>query len=78
MLSIQFLAWILILIGVYAVLWWSIENLKSIVQIVHSLLVPYFQPHEDLKLSERFGNWAGKLYLIVSFFLLSFCFSIEK
>lgn len=76
-LSIEFLAWILVLIGLYAVLWWSIENLKSIVQIVRSLLVPYFQPQDDLKLSERFGNWAGKLNL--SFiFLLSFCFSIEQ
>lgn len=59
-LSIQFIAWILILIGLYAVLWWSIDNFKSIVQIVRSLLVPYFQPQEDSKLSERFGNWAGK------------------
>lgn len=58
-LSVQFIAWIFIVIGVYALLWWSIENLKSIVQIIRSLLVPYFQPQEDLKLSEKFGNWAG-------------------
>lgn len=84
-LNIQFLAWILILIGLYAVLWWSIDNLKSIVQIVHSLLVPYFQPQEVLKLSERFGNWAGKLHLTFLFFciffppfLLSSCFSPLK
>lgn len=57
--SVQLLAWILVLIGLYALLWWSIENFKSIVQIIRSVLVPYFQPQEDIKLSEKFGSWAG-------------------
>lgn len=60
--SIQLIALILILIGVYALLWWSIDNLKSIVQIVRSFLVPYFQPQEDISLSEKFGSWAGTLF----------------
>lgn len=58
-LSVQFAAFILILIGVYALIWWCIDNLKSIVQIIRSFLVPYFQPQEDIPLNEKFGNWAG-------------------
>lgn len=58
-LSVEFLAFILILIGSYASLWWSIDNFKSVVQVIRSLLVPYFQPQEDLPLSEKYGNWAG-------------------
>lgn len=57
--SVQCTALILILIGAYALLWWSIDNFKSIVQIITSFLVPYFQPQEDLPLSEKFGSWAG-------------------
>lgn len=59
-LSVQFLAAIIIVIGVYALIWWLIENLKSVVQIARALMLPYFQPQEDLPLSEKFGNWAGK------------------
>lgn len=65
-LSIQFAAFILILIGIYALAWWCIDNFKSVVQIIRSFLVPYFQPQEDLPLSEKFGNWAG---MASSFFL---------
>lgn len=57
--SVQCTALIFILIGAYALLWWSIDNFKSIVQIVTSFLVPYFQPQEDLPLNEKFGSWAG-------------------
>lgn len=57
--SVQCTALIFVLIGAYALLWWSIDNFKSIVQIVTSFLVPYFQPQEDLPLSEKFGSWAG-------------------
>lgn len=54
----------LILIGLYAMLWWLIDNLKSITQIIISVMLPYFQPNEDLPLSEKYGNWAGKYNLI--------------
>lgn len=57
--SIQFTALILSLIGIYALLWYIIDNVKSVIQVIRSFLVPYFQPHEDLPLSEKFGNWAG-------------------
>lgn len=57
--SVKLIALILILIGLYALLWWSIDNFKSIVQIIRSVLVPYFQPQEDVPLSEKFGSWAG-------------------
>lgn len=50
----------LVLIGLYAIAWWLIDNLKSIVQIVLSVMLPYFQPSEDVPLSEKYGNWAGK------------------
>lgn len=59
-LSTQFLSVILIAIGVYASLWWIIDNLKSITQIFLALLRPFFQPQDDLPLKERFGTWAGK------------------
>lgn len=59
--SVQLIALILILIGLYALLWWSIDNFKSIVQIIRSFLVPYFQPQEDVPLSEKFGSWAGRV-----------------
>lgn len=57
--SIQFALVILALIGIYALLWYSIENFKSVIQVIRSFLVPYFQPQEDLPLSEKFGSWAG-------------------
>lgn len=57
--SIQFTALVLALIGIYALLWYIIENFKSVIQVIRSFLVPYFQPQEDLPLSERFGSWAG-------------------
>lgn len=58
-LSIQFAIFSLALVGIYALLLWCIDNLKSVVQIIRSFLVPYFQPQEDVPLSEKFGNWAG-------------------
>jgi ribosomal protein S2 len=51
--------YLLALAGIWAVLWWSIENLRSIVQITKSVLSPYFQPQENKSLVERFGKWAG-------------------
>lgn len=51
--------YLLVLAGVWAVLWWSIENLRSIVQILRSVLTPYFQPNENKSLLEKYGKWAG-------------------
>lgn len=45
--------------GVWAVLWWSIENFKSILLITKTILTPYFQPQESKTLVERYGKWAG-------------------
>lgn len=58
--SVQFFLLIFVCIGVYALCLWLIDNLKSIVQIVGAILLPYFQPEENLTLAERYGNWAGK------------------
>lgn len=54
------LLYLLALAGVWAVLWWSIDNFRSIVQITRSFLIPYFQPQENKSLVEKFGKWAGK------------------
>lgn len=47
------------LVGLWALLCWSIENFRSLVQIIGSVLAPYFQPNENKTLIERFGKWAG-------------------
>lgn len=61
LLTVEFVASVFVLIGLYAVAWWLIDNLKSITQIILSILLPYFQPQEDLPLSEKYGTWAGKV-----------------
>lgn len=61
----QVVCLILSLIGVYALIWWLSDNLKSSIQIIIALLRPFFQPEDDLPLKERFGSWAGKLYLLL-------------
>ena len=60
-LSTNFIYYALILAGAWAVMCWSIDNLKSVIQIIKSLLTPYFQPHENKSLVERYGKWAGKV-----------------
>lgn len=62
--SLNTLWFLFTVIGVYAVCWWLIDNLKSIVCVVRTLLTPYFQPQEDLSLIERYGNWAGWLVFL--------------
>lgn len=57
--SIEFLVCLLAIVGVYALCWWIVDNLKSVVQVVRALLTPYFQPQEELTLLERYGSWAG-------------------
>lgn len=59
--------YLLALAGLYIVFVWAIDNLKSIVCIIQAVLRPYFQPEENLKLAERYGNWAGQLYRIIAF-----------
>ncbi|XP_055592184.1 inactive hydroxysteroid dehydrogenase-like protein 1 [Uranotaenia lowii] len=48
----------LLLVGLVTVLLWLYDNLKSLVQIVTSVLAPYFVPAENKPLAERFGKWA--------------------
>lgn len=52
--------YILSVIGFYALMWWSYENFKSILQIIKSVLSPFFLPSENKSLSEKYGKWAGK------------------
>lgn len=56
--SVKFAVFLLASVGVYAICWWLIDNLSSVVQVVRTLLQPYFQPQEDLSLVDRYGNWA--------------------
>lgn len=50
----------LVSVGVWALLWWLIDNLKSMVQILIGVLAPYFQPQENKSLTDKYGKWAGK------------------
>lgn len=58
-LSVKFAVFLLASVGIYAICWWLIDNLSSVVQVVRTLLTPYFQPQEDLSLIDRYGSWAG-------------------
>lgn len=58
--------YLLALAGAWAVFWWSIDNFRSIVQIVMTILTPYFQPQERKTLVERFGKWAGNFQFVKS------------
>ncbi|XP_070492605.1 hydroxysteroid dehydrogenase-like protein 1 [Chironomus tepperi] len=49
---------LLSLIGLYALIWWSYENFKSVLQIAKALLSPYFLPNENKSLTEKYGKWA--------------------
>lgn len=49
------------IIGLYAFLWWFIDNFKSLFQILWNLLMSYFEPDKYPGLIEQFGNWAGEL-----------------
>lgn len=59
-INTQLIYYALITAGVWAVICWSIDNLKSVIQIIQSILTPYFQPNENKSLIERYGKWAGK------------------
>lgn len=56
------LLYLLALAGVWSLLWWSIDNFKSVVQIVKSVLLPYFQPQDNKTLVEKYGKWAGNKF----------------
>ncbi|XP_055642784.1 inactive hydroxysteroid dehydrogenase-like protein 1 [Toxorhynchites rutilus septentrionalis] len=46
------------IVGLWVLIVWLYDNLKSFVQIIQSLLAPYFVPSENKSLTERFGKWA--------------------
>lgn len=54
------LNYLLVLAGVWAVLCWSIDNFRSVLEITKSVLTPYFQPQENKSLVEKYGKWAGE------------------
>lgn len=63
--SIPWTTYVLAAIGVYALCWWLIDNLRSLVQVLAAVLMPFFQPQEDVSLVQRFGEWAGNCSLII-------------
>ncbi|XP_053694305.1 inactive hydroxysteroid dehydrogenase-like protein 1 [Sabethes cyaneus] len=48
----------LAILGFLGLISWLYDNLKSLAQIVLSVLAPYFVPAENKSLAERFGKWA--------------------
>lgn len=48
------------IIGVYAFLWWFIDNFKSLFAIIWNVLMSYVTPELYPPLNEKFGNWAGE------------------
>uniref|UniRef100_A0A336KUV6 CSON015482 protein n=1 Tax=Culicoides sonorensis TaxID=179676 RepID=A0A336KUV6_CULSO len=49
---------LLIIAGIYIVLLWLYENLRSPVQILINVVRPLFQPETNKTLAERYGDWA--------------------
>lgn len=52
--------YLLALAGAWATLWWSIENFKSVVQIIIGVIVKCFKSEEKKSLIKKYGTWAGK------------------
>lgn len=50
----------LIFTGLYVILIWMYENLKSPLQILYHTIKPIFVPSERKTIVERYGKWAGK------------------
>lgn len=48
------------IIGIYAFLWWFIDNFKSLFSILWNLFISYIQPDKNPPIGEKFGSWAGK------------------
>ncbi|XP_055385849.1 inactive hydroxysteroid dehydrogenase-like protein 1 isoform X3 [Condylostylus longicornis] len=48
----------LTIIGLLAIVHYAVDNLKSFILIIKSVLDPYFQPHLKKTLAEKFGSWA--------------------
>lgn len=60
--------YLLALAGIWALLWWSLENFMSVLQIIKSVLLPYFQPQDNKTLIERYGKWAGTKNVVEQIF----------
>ncbi|KAG5674674.1 hypothetical protein PVAND_004627 [Polypedilum vanderplanki] len=50
--------YLIALIGAWALIWWTYDNFKSVIQIIKSILTPYFQPNENKGFVEKYGKWA--------------------
>jgi hypothetical protein len=53
----------LIVVGLYALIFWCYDNFKSLFQIIFGTLNPYFLPNENKSFVEKFGKWAGRCKL---------------
>lgn len=52
---------LLALAGIYIVLIWLFDNVRSLILIIFNLLRPLFQPEEKKSLVEKYGDWAGMI-----------------
>lgn len=62
MFDIDLLRSFVTFVGIYVVVIYLIENLKSLLSIVRSVLEPYFLPHVTTSLVEKYGTWAGEFF----------------
>lgn len=60
-------------IGIYVLGIYLIENLKSLLSIVRSVLEPYFLPHIPTSLVEKYGTWAGELVFFICLYEERIC-----
>ena len=62
MFDLSYLQNFITVIGIYALIVYLIDNLKSVVLIVKSILEPFFLPHVKTSLIEKYGTWAGEFF----------------
>lgn len=54
------------IIGVFALLWWFIDNFKSLFSILWNITKSYILPGKNRSLNEKYGEWAGNNNTIFS------------
>lgn len=58
------------IIGVFAFLWWFIDNFKSLFSILWNISKSYIQTGNYQPLKEKYGEWAGKNNTIYSLIII--------
>ena len=50
------------LVGFYAIIWWCIEHLTPLIELIINSIKPYLKFQWKRTLSEEYGQWAGKFF----------------